>query len=78
MGEEFIRLEEEGKTNTSNVTRSDQSNHWIGMREDTDMKQQQQQQGLSVPKSDSMKPAKPFIPDKCRNIINLNKLKKIK
>ena len=46
------------------------------MREDKVMKRQQQ--GLAVPNSDSVKPAKPFIPDKYENLINLKKPKRIK
>ena len=46
------------------------------MREGTVMKQKKQ--GLAVINSDSMKPAKPFIPDKYINRTKLNKFKKIK
>ena len=37
-----------------------------------------QQRGLAVPNSDSVKPAKPFIPDKYNNRMELNKLKRLK
>ena len=37
-----------------------------------------QQQCLSVPNSHSVKPAKPFIPDKYSNQMELNKLKREK
>ena len=37
-----------------------------------------QQQCLAVPNSDSMKPAKTFIPDKYNNCMNLKKLKRVK
>ena len=36
------------------------------------------QRGLAVPNSDSVKPAKTFIPDKYRNIMKMKKLKRIK
>ena len=36
-----------------------------------------QQRGLSVPNSDSVKPDKPFIPDKYNNSMDLKKLKRI-
>ena len=45
------------------------------MREDKVIKRQQQ--GLSFPNSDSVKPDKPFIPDKYNNRMNLKKLKRI-
>ena len=38
----------------------------------------QKQRCLAVPKSDSVKPAKPFIPDKYNNCMNLQKIKRIK
>ena len=38
----------------------------------------QKQQGLSVPNSYSAKTAKPIIPDKYNNCMNLNKVKRIK
>ena len=38
----------------------------------------QQQQGISVTNSDIVNPAKPFIPDKYNNRMNLKKLKRIK
>ena len=38
----------------------------------------QKQQGLSVPNSYSAKTAKPIIPDKYNNCMNLKKLKRIK
>ena len=44
--------------------------------EDKVMKQQQQ--GLAVPNSDSVNPAKSFIPDKYNNRTELKKLKSIK
>ena len=37
-----------------------------------------QQWGLAVPNSDSVKPAKPFIPDKYNNRMNLKNLKRVK
>ena len=46
------------------------------MRENTYMKRQQQ--SLSVPNSDSVKPSKPLIPDKYNNSMNLKKFKRIK
>ena len=75
-GEEVIVLEKEGKIKTEKVTRAEQSNNWIGMREDIVIKRKQQ--GLAVPNSDNVKPEKPFIPDKYNNHMNLKKLKRIK
>ena len=75
-GKEVNGLKKEGKTKTAQVTLADQSNNWIGMREDTVMKQQQW--GLAVTNSDSVKPAKTFIPDKYKNLMKLKKLKRIK
>ena len=46
------------------------------MREDRVMKRQQQ--GLYVPNSDSVKPTKPFIPDKYNNRMELKKLERMK
>ena len=46
------------------------------MREDKVMKRQQR--GLAVPNLYSVKPAKPFIPDKYNNHMNLKKLNRIK
>ena len=57
------------------MTREEQSNHWIGMREDTVMTRQQR--GVAFTNSDSVKPAKPFIPDNYKNHMNLKKLKRI-
>ena len=45
------------------------------MREDKAMKQQEQ--GLSVPNSDSVKPAKSFVPYNYNNHMELKKLKRI-
>ena len=45
------------------------------MREDKVMRRQQQ--GLAVPNSDSVKPAKSFIPDKYKNQMELKTLKRI-
>ena len=44
------------------------------MREDKVAKQQQQ--GLAFKKPDSVKPAKPFIPEKYNNRIELKKIKR--
>ena len=44
------------------MTQYQQSNYWIGIREDKVMKLQQQ--GLAIPNPDSVKPPKLFIPDK--------------
>ena len=46
------------------------------MREDTVMKQEQQ--GLSVPNPDIVKPSKPFILGKHNNRINLKKFERVK
>ena len=46
------------------------------MREDKVMKRQQQD--LAVPNSDSVKPNKPFIPDKYNNRMELKKIERIK
>ena len=48
------------------------------MMEDKFIKQQQQQQGLAVTNSDSVKPSKSFITDKYNNKTELKKLKRIK
>ena len=58
------------------MTQYQQSNYWIGIREDKVMKLQQQ--GLAIPNSDSVKPAKPFITDKYKNCMNPNKIERIK
>ena len=55
--EEVIRLKKEVKIKTAKVARSEQSNRWRGMREDTVMKRQQR--GLSIPNLDSVNPSKP-------------------
>ena len=46
------------------------------MREDKVMKRQQQ--GLAVPNSDSVYPAKSFIPDKYKNRMEPKKIRRIK
>ena len=38
----------------------------------------QRQRGISVTNSDSVKPVKLFIPNKYNNLMNLNKIKRIK
>ena len=53
------------------MTQYQKSNYWIGIRENKIMKIQQQ--GFAIPNSDSLKPAKPFIPDKYTNLMEQNK-----
>ena len=50
---EVIKLKKEGKIRTEKWAQAEQSNHWRGVREYTVMKQQQQ--GLAVQNSDSVK-----------------------
>ena len=58
------------------MTQYQQSNYWIDIRENKVMRIQQQ--GLAIPNSDSVKPAKPFIPDKYNNWMEMKKLKRKK
>ena len=47
------------------MTRYQQWNYWIGESKDKIAKRQKQ--GIAVPNSDGMRPAKPIIPDKNNN-----------
>ena len=70
--EEVIRLKKEGMTK---ITQSQQSNYWREIMEDKSAKRQQQ--GLTVPKTDSFKPPKPLITDKYKNRMYKKKLNRI-
>ena len=69
-GEEVIILIKEG---TIDMAQSQKSNYWIYMREVKFAKRQQQ--GLVITNPDIVNPAKPFIPYKYKNQMELNKLK---
>ena len=56
------------------MKRAEQSNYWIGMREDKVMKLKQQ--GLDITNSYIVNPYEPFIPYKYNNCTELNKLKR--
>ena len=74
-GKEVIGFKKRRKIKTEKLTQAEQSNCWRGMREDTVMKKKRD---LAITNSDSLSPAKPFIPDKYNNHMNLKKIMKIK
>ena len=71
---EVIRMNKKLNTKTEKETWAEQSNYWIGNREDKVTKQKKR--GLYVPKPDSVKPSKPFSIDKYNNWTELKKIKR--
>ena len=72
-GEVVIRPKKEG---TVKMAWKQQSNYWRGMREYEFTKRQQQ--GIVVPNPDNVNPAKPLIPEKYNNQMEMNKIKREK